>query len=492
MDPITLLLGIRGDLRKTFSITQDEWPDEFLAWLVFNGINEYPSLRRSSILKKKLLESGLQFSGLSKLEEIVYSSRADLQSAFPLPERQKELLFWFSHHLLNEYELDWLYTTNREIELTGRKSLGVNVFGYAYGASGIGEDFRTTLRALESVNIPSVGVNFDPGPGHPQRKEDFSASGAYEPSFAINIFCMTAPETARYCLAAEQDIFAQHYNVGYWPWELEEWPAEWTEYIDLVDEVWVSSRYIYDALMPVSKKPVLIMPLCVTAPAFLPLPRQAFGLPSSAFLFVFAFDLGSSSHRKNPKSCLEAFWIAFPRSLYSPQEVGLIIKVHPSKDADPTWEEIKSVVTADERIFIIEETFAKDRLYALYDCCDCFLSFHRAEGYGRNIAEALCLGLHVIATGHSGNLEFCNPENSIFPKYALKYVGAEEYTHASGRWAEVDVEDAAKKMKDLFFSGKYKNNYPKNFPFELDRCAARYKNRLNFIFNYAVGGGCNE
>jgi glycosyltransferase involved in cell wall biosynthesis len=43
----------------------------------------------------------------------------------------------------------------------------------------------------------------------------------------------------------------------------------------------------------------------------------------------------------------------------------------------------------------------------LYRACDCFVSLHRAEGYGRGIAEALLLGLDVIATGHGGNVDFC-------------------------------------------------------------------------------------
>lgn len=463
MDPLTLLLDIRHDLIEEFSITKEEWPVDFLVWLVFNGVNEYPSLKRSAILRKILLESAPGFSELNNLEEIIYSSRADLQKAFPLPEMKKELRFWFSNHLLSEYDLDWLYQSEKGIECLGHKKFGVNVFGYAYGASGIGEDFRTTLQALRKADVPSVGINFDPGPNHPQRMEESLELGAYEPSLAINIFCMTAPETARYYLSTEQDVFAGCYNIGYWPWELEEWPAEWIPYIDLVDEIWVSSRYIYDALMPVSKKPVLIMPLCVTAPEFLPIPRHAFGFSSSAFLFVFAFDLGSSIYRKNPRSCLDAFWSAFPKSLYSQKEVGLIIKVHPPQYLDPVWEKIKSVVVEDERIVIIEETFAKERLQALYDCCDCFLSFHRAEGYGRNIAEALCLGLHIIATGHSGNLEFCNAGNTVFPDHSLKPVGDKEYTHALGRWAEVDVVDAANKMKNLFLAASRNIIILKNF-----------------------------
>lgn len=488
MDPVTLLFDIRPDLIDTFAVVHNEWSTELLAWLVFNGVNEYPSLKRSNSLKKKLLEKKPEPCGLTHLEEVVYASRRDLQDVFPLPSRRAELLVWFSHHLLKEYDFGWLYEAKEEKKCVGPKRKGVNVFGYAYGASGIGEDFRTTYKALKESGISVAGVNFDPGPNHPQDFNEYSEPDAYDPSLAVNIFCMTAPETARQLVSSEKDIFSGHYNVGYWPWELEAWPAAWLKYIDLVDEMWVSSRYIYDAVAHTSKKPVMIMPLNVTIPEYTQVSRDDFGLPSTAFLFVFVFDLGSSSYRKNPKSCLEAFWAAFPPSLYSPGEVGLVIKVHAPKVFDQIWQDVKSAASSDKRIFIIEETFTKKRLCQLYRSCDCFLSFHRAEGYGRNVAEALQLGLHVIATGHSGNMEFCNSENTIFPRHTFEPVKEGEYAYALGRWAEVDVLDAAQKMKDLFFEGVKKDTSIGELPFSLSQCKERYKKRLEFIFNnLAVG-----
>ena len=48
-----------------------------------------------------------------------------------------------------------------------------------------------------------------------------------------------------------------------------------------------------------------------------------------------------------------------------------------------------------------------DKLLALYGCCDVFLSLHRLEGFGRGMAEALQLGVDVIATAYGGNTDFC-------------------------------------------------------------------------------------
>ena len=43
-----------------------------------------------------------------------------------------------------------------------------------------------------------------------------------------------------------------------------------------------------------------------------------------------------------------------------------------------------------------------DELLSLYGCCDVFLSLLRSEGFGRSMAEALQLGVDVIATAYGG------------------------------------------------------------------------------------------
>jgi len=51
-------------------------------------------------------------------------------------------------------------------------------------------------------------------------------------------------------------------------------------------------------------------------------------------------------------------------------------------------------------VFLISEDLPRDELLSLYACCDVFLSLHRAEVFGRGTAEALRLGLDVIATDY--------------------------------------------------------------------------------------------
>jgi glycosyltransferase involved in cell wall biosynthesis len=82
--------------------------------------------------------------------------------------------------------------------------------------------------------------------------------------------------------------------------------------------------------------------------------------------------------------------------------------------------------------------------------CDCFVSLHRSEGFGRGLAEAMLMGKPVIATGYSGNLDFTNEENCCLVDYELVPVGDGEYPFGAGQlWAEADVDVAADFMRTL-------------------------------------------
>lgn len=180
--------------------------------------------------------------------------------------------------------------------------------------------------------------------------------------------------------------------------------------------------------------------------------RQHFGLPSEkSYLFCFSFDLNSSIHRKNPQACVDAFLAAFPAQGEDggePADVGLVIKVHPPRQPHAAWDALKALAAQDRRIHIIEVTLSRPDLLALYACCDCFVSLHRAEGFGRGIAEALLLGRQVVVTGYSGNLDFCREPQAKLVAHLLQPVLASEYAWANEQvWAACVTDHAAQCME---------------------------------------------
>ena len=83
--------------------------------------------------------------------------------------------------------------------------------------------------------------------------------------------------------------------------------------------------------------------------------------------------------------------------------------------------------------------------------CDCYVSLHRAEGFGLTMAEAMAIGKPVIATGYSGNVDFMNNENSYLVDYTIGRVGPDcEIYPPEGEWADPSIEHAAELMRRVF------------------------------------------
>ena len=87
---------------------------------------------------------------------------------------------------------------------------------------------------------------------------------------------------------------------------------------------------------------------------------------------------------------------------------------------------------------------------AMIASADCYVSLHRSEGLGLTLAEAMYLGRPVIATAYSGNLDFMTPENGYLVPYAMRPIGpGNEPYPAEGEWAEPDLDEAARLMKQV-------------------------------------------
>ena len=88
--------------------------------------------------------------------------------------------------------------------------------------------------------------------------------------------------------------------------------------------------------------------------------------------------------------------------------------------------------------------------FALMNCCDCYISLHRSEGFGFTPAEAMLLNKPVIATDYSGTKDFIN-QNTGFPvDYRLVPVQEHEYPFWENQfWAEPDLNHAAWLMKKM-------------------------------------------
>ena len=237
-------------------------------------------------------------------------------------------------------------------------------------------------------------------------------------------------------------------------WELSTFPEPWARQLDRFDEVWAPSAFIRDAIAPVVTRPVTLIPGSTGIKLGRFLGRRHFGISESAYAFLFAFDLRSYQQRKNPLAVVDAF--AEVMRARPSRDLVLIVKVAGTvarPDAAQALRERlrdRTVNLGLGRALIIERDLTDAETKNLVRCCDCFVSLHRSEGFGRFLAEAMLLGKPVIATGYSGNMEFMTPEVSCLVNYRLVPVGEAEYPFWTGQvWADPDVDEPVDWMTRL-------------------------------------------
>lgn len=447
----------RPDLQQAFDLEEVQGRDAFLEWyfsrgLVEHGLSEMVSDQQA----EALLAPSPDAPSVARILSILWHHDASLQSRFSRPDHI-EFRRWAvgsARHddyaileKLKEYRGHNRVATT--VENSSQKDLpfGVNLIGYARGQFGIGEDVRMAALALEAANIPFSIYNIEPGREVCQGDVSAVKHLSEDLPFSVNLFCMTGIETARLAAVIGRRLFDDRHCIGYWPWELPEWPEDWNHVYRLVDEVWASSDFTYRAFIQSSPIPVYRMPMAVSVEPTAGLARRDFDLPENRFLFVFSFDFLSSVARKNPQGCLDAFRLAFPQG---DEPVGLVIKaMRPSQDRK-RWEMLLKDVEKDSRITVIGDTLQRADLLDLIRACDCFVSLHRSEGFGRGMAEAMLLGKPVIATGYSGNTDFVRPGAAGVVKFDRCGVGKGEYPFAEGQaWADPDIDHAARWMRRL-------------------------------------------
>ncbi len=322
--------------------------------------------------------------------------------------------------------------------------LGVNFVGHISGEYGLGEGARGTLRGLESEGIPFI-LNDIKVEWH-RNLDDTYTDFTQEHPYPINLIHLN-PGDDKLIENLGADFFQNRYNIGYWAWELPVLPPTWQSAFGLFDEIWTPSNYTGEAISTTSPIPVIKIPHSLNLPP-LSLTREDLRLPKDKFIFLFMFDYHSTIMRKNPMGVIEAFKHAFGKEN---EQVLLIIKSSNSHLFTEKREFLKSLCEGWSSVRFIDVHLKKEELYALIGHSDCYVSLHRAEGFGLTMAEAMYYGKPVIATGYSANMEFMNVGNTFPVKYQLVTTTEAEGSYPKGSiWAEPDITHATSLMRYVF------------------------------------------
>ena len=303
-------------------------------------------------------------------------------------------------------------------------------------------------------------------------------------NFYIHIFCIQ-PQHSRVLIRKilKKNLKKNNHFIGFWPWELSKWPDIWHKDLQLIDELWCLSKFIYNSIPPVN------FPLkkFVISPGFRLKKEIKNGNHNKVSKFIFSYDPRSKYKRKNPKGVLFAFWNAFGfpfdknLDIYN-KNVKLTIKLINTPAISNGIERFKKLINLDKRITIIKENLVYKDLIELYKNHDCYISLHKSEGFGNAIAENLIIGNEVITTYYSGEKDFCSEDNAHLIDFHFENVG-NDYPHSSNSdiWAVPNIKMAAEKMQNLANGTERKNISGPTIDFSIISFKKRIIKRIDSI-----------
>jgi hypothetical protein len=324
----------------------------------------------------------------------------------------------------------------------GPQDVPVTLIGHPFATVGMGEQLRSHIAACKSVHLPHkvVDIYRYASRDDPDHRRLVVPVEIATPPGGIRIFHINGDEVEPMLQAFEArgGSFHDGYNIIVPAWELPTYPAPWAEQLRRFDEVWALSRFLAASLAAAGLASTHIgQPVEVPLGHFLP--RKYFGIRESAFVVLHFFDLSSYATRKNPDAVLAMFEAFRQRREFA--DVQLVLKVKQADTDGEAW--LRPIRDRLPEACCLAKPMSALETRSLINCCDLFVSLHRAEGFGRGTGEAMFLGRLAMATGWSGNLDYMTRDNSLLVDHRMVPVGPDDYPFAEGlMWAEADIEHA--------------------------------------------------
>lgn len=325
---------------------------------------------------------------------------------------------------------------------------GLNLIGGLSAELGTGEAVRALANACIAKGIPYSAIDVGYQSNHPQRDTRI-IDQALTRHFPIDLLYVNADQTAATNAFLDRKHRRGRYRIGFWHWEQPRLPDSALSAFAHLDEVWVPTTFVYDAVAPLSPVPVIKIPHALQFSPSANASRSQFDLPPDKLLALVMYDFYSYQYRKNPQAALAAYRLA----AHQRNDVALVIKTINSQHHPEARAELRSQVADLPNVFFIDDFLTRQQTWDLQACCDILISLHRAEGFGLAPAEMMYLGKPVVATGWSGNIDFMTPANSFPVRYELKALAEAVGVYPAGQnWAEADIGHAAHCIRQLLDS----------------------------------------
>ena len=319
---------------------------------------------------------------------------------------------------------------------------GVNLAGFLTAELGVGEVARRIACALRAASVPFATTTFTQTAN--RTAVEFHADS--EARFDTNIVCVNADSWGSFAQRVGPSFFAGRTTIGVWFWETSTFPSMFHSAFSGIDEIWTTSSYVAEILRASAPAhiPVREVPLPIVAPVRSTQDvRARVNVPHDRQLFVTSFDHNSVADRKNPQGAIRAFQTAFPNG---DGPILLVKSINGDRHAASS-SSIRELTSTRSDIIVYDGYLDPADNIALLAQADCMVSLHRAEGFGFNIADAMALGVPVLTTAYSGNLEYVDADDCWLVAATETLVGPGHFPYEpAALWAEPDLERASQLM----------------------------------------------
>ena len=420
-------------------------------------------------------------------QKAIYNSRTDLQALFSDlndTETRRHFAEWYMANAQKEYNLPTEYITplkmayqthtiNEKAQSFGKFfasknkakaedcsmfPFGINLCGFIKGDFGLGESMRIIARILEKRGIPYTIIEIQDSALHTFSNLEFQDKITNEFIYNTNLFVYNPDCFEDSIKQFDKNIFKNRYNIGYWAWEMPEFPEGWEDCFKYFNEIWTCSDFTTASIAQKSPVPVKTIPYAIDPQKDDSLTRADFGIPEDKFIFLLMYDVRSISERKNPFAAIKAFNTAFENR----DDARLLIKLNVPTNWDGEngfVEELKKY----KNIITISSQMSKATINALVSLCDAYVSLHRSEGFGLGPAEAMAFCKPIVITNYSGNTQYMRKDACCSVPYKLVEIEKDFGIYKKGmHWADADVNAAAQYMEKLVDDKNYYNMISEN------------------------------
>lgn len=423
----------RPELQDEFDITTEKGELSFILWWIKWGKTNYPDVSIDYGISKEFLNKHVYINSFNRVNKpplyMIFSLIDELNEM-----KDNDLIDWickFGYADIINSDPSSMFSKilniQKNLYFKIKDECVITVIGKHKLDIGIGYDTKLIKKSFDLIGISS------------QFNENNNLT-------QYNIFTMPAPDALVELTQINEEELIYSTNILSCPWELPYWPESLEFLLDYFDYIWVHSNYVYKSIPNRYLFKVIKIPL----PVEVHIPKKMDEINNDKFQVLTSFDLASTVTRKNPYGTIDAFTNAFSDN----DNAELILKISNGDIHRNRLSSLKSYIENHNNIIIIDRHLKIEELHELYASINCFISLHRSEGFGRNIAEMMLLKKPVVVTNFSGNVDFTLENNSYLIPFEEINLDVNDYIFSKHQyWAEPNIEYASNVLLDIFKNG---------------------------------------